>query len=238
MEVALTRSGADTSLVTSSPAAATLWLGVGVTRPARLLAVPLLCVVALAGCSKSGSGGLATPTVDSHASSTLPTGGTTGTASSTTPAATASTGSRVTSRSGGFSVVPAPGWSVATDRAPEVAGLDLVLLSSDRVGSFNANLVVIASEGDQARADAELARGRVDLGSKGTVTEIPPKQIAGETAKGIATAFTEAGAAVLVRSYAMHHDGAVYLLTLSSSQTGAGQAMDELDTILASWTWT
>lgn len=195
-------------------------------------------MVVLAGCSQAGSGGAATPTPASHPSSSLPTDGSVASVSSTTPAATASSRSAVTSRSAGFSVVPPPGWSEATDRVADVPGLDLVLLSSARIASFNANLVIIASGGDQAKAEAELAKGRADLGRKGTVTEIPPKQIAGETAKGIATAFTEAGAAVLVRSYVMHHSGTVYLLTLSSSQEGAGQAMDELDTILASWTWT
>lgn len=210
------------------------WLS-GVTRTARL-SVPILALLALAGCSQAGSGGGATPTVASHASSPLSaSGGATTDASTTT--SSASSGTTLTSRSGGFSVVPAPGWSVATDQVGDVPGLDLVLLSSTRVGSFSNNLVIIASDGDQAKADAELAKGRSDLGGKGTVTDLPAKQVAGETAKGIATAFSQEGVAVLARSYSVHHDGKVYLLTLSSSQEDAGTAMEEFDRILSTWTW-
>lgn len=194
--------------------------------------LPLLAVVA--ACSTTGSGGLVTPTavVAPSTSTSGPSSTGAGTASSV-----GLTGAAVTSRSGGFSVEPAPGWTVATDQVTEVPGLDLALLSGERIASFNNNLVVIASNGDQAAADAELAKGRRQLGATGTVTDLPPRQIAGEPAKGISTAFEQQGVKVVARSFAVHHQGTVYVLTLSSSPEGADVALTELDRMISSWTW-
>lgn len=197
-----------------------------------MLLLPLLAVVT--GCSTIGSGGVATPTAviaPSTITSGPPTSGVGATSSG------GLTGDAVTSRSGGFSVVPPSGWAVATDQVTDVPGLDIALLSGERIASFNNNLVVIASDGDQATADAELAKGRRQLGATGTVTDLPARQIAGEQAKGISTAFEEQGVKVVARSFAVHHQGTVYLLTLTSSPEGADVAMAEFDRIVSTWTW-
>jgi len=196
-------------------------------QPARWCGVSLLTVVlVLTGCSTSEP----TPTADSSSAS--------GVGSTATPSGTEAQTDVVRARSGDFGVVPPEAWADAIDRAGDVPGLDLVLLSSRKVGGFSNNLVVLTSAGDAAALESEIAKGREQMGAAGrTVTETPDKQVAGETARGFQTAFEQGGAQVVARSYGLTHGGKVYLLTLSSSQQDAEHAMTELDEILASWTW-
>ena len=136
-----------------------------------MAAVVLLAAsLVLTGCSAPGA----------------PTGG----SAPTTGATDASPAAKpVTARSGGFTLVPAAHWVEATDRAGEVAGLDLVVLSGEQVAAFNNNLVVTSTEGSAADLDAELARGRDQLAGAGReISEAPDQQIAGETATGFSSA--------------------------------------------------
>ena len=144
----------------------------------------------------------------------------------------------VSARSGDFGVVPPEAWAEATDRAGDVPDLDLVLLSSRKVAGFSNNLVVLTSAGDAASLEAEIAKGREQMGAAGrTISETPDKQVAGVAARGFQTAFEQQGIQVVAPSYGLTRGGKVYLLTLSSSEQDAAQAMTELDEILASWTW-
>jgi hypothetical protein len=198
----------------------------------RWSAVSVLTIaLVLAGCSKDPAAtSVATPGVAAPASSVAPA------ASATT--ATDAQSDLVRSRSGDFGVVPPEAWAEATDRAGDVAGLDLVLLSSRKVGGFGTNLVVLTSAGDEAALEAEIAKGREQLAAAGrTISETPDKQVAGSTARGFQTAFEQQGVKVVARSYGLTRGGKVYLLTLSSAEQEADHAMTELDEILASWTW-
>ena len=188
----------------------------------------LTAALVLAGCST----GEPTTTPGASASSTVR--GATAAPSSATETET----DLVRARSGDFGVVPPEAWAEATDRAGDVPDLDLVLLSSRKVAGFSNNLVVLTSAGDASSLEAEIAKGREQMGAAGrTVSETPDKQVAGVSARGFQTAFEQQGIQVVARSYGLTRGGKVYLLTLSSSEQDAEHAMTELDEILASWTW-
>jgi hypothetical protein len=144
----------------------------------------------------------------------------------------------VTGRSHRFTVVPPEAWGDATSQAGGLADLELVLLSSRKVGNFGTNLVVTAKSGELSGVWDELATGRTQLASLGrTVSGAPDKLVGGERATGFTSRFEQQGVAVVARSYGLHRDGRIYLLTLSSAEQEADHAMTELDEILASWTW-
>jgi hypothetical protein len=199
--------------------------------PTRVLSVGVLtCALVLTGCSKDTTA--STPPAPAASSTTSP-------GSSTTPSTPTAEGDEVRSRSGAFTVVPPEGWTEATDKAKGVADIDLVLLSSKKVGDFANNLVVTAADGDQSVLEDELAKGRKQLAAAGrTVSEAPDKTIAGATAVGFTTAFEQQGIKVLARSYGVQRGGRIYLLTLSSSQADATHAMSEFDELLSTWAWT
>ncbi len=198
-------------------------------RRARWSGVSVLTVVlVLTGCSTSE------PTAGTGVSATTTAPG------STTPPSAGSEAQTdlVRARSGDFGVVPPEAWAEATDRAGDVPDLDLVLLSSRKVAGFSNNLVVLTSAGDAAALEAEIAKGREQMGAAGrTISETPDKQVAGVAARGFETAFEQQGIQVVARSYGLTRSGKVYLLTLSSSEQDAEHAMTELDEILASWVW-
>ena len=186
----------------------------------------LTAALVLAGCST----GEPTTTAGASASSTVR-------GATAAPSAATET-DLVQARSGDFGVVPPEAWAEATDRAGDVPDLDLVLLSSRKVAGFSNNLVVLTSAGDATSLEAEIAKGREQMGAAGrTVSETPDKQVAGVTARGFQTAFEQQGIPVVARSYGLTRGGKVYLLTLSSSEQDADHALTELDEILASWTW-
>lgn len=205
--------------------------------PTRVLSVGLLtCMLVLTGCSKGAT--VSSPPVSGSAGSAS-TGATSNATSGATGAATTGEGDEVKGLSGGFTVVPPEGWTEATDKAKGVANIDLVLLSSKKVGDFANNLVVTAAEGDQSVLEAELVKGRQQLAAAGhTVSAAPDKTIAGTTAVGFTTAFEQQGIKVLARSYGVQRGGRIYLLTLSSSQADATHAMTEFDELLSTWAWT
>ncbi|GAA2161735.1 hypothetical protein FHX52_3418 [Humibacillus xanthopallidus] len=209
--------------------------GRGVART-RWSAVSLLTVaLVLTGCSKDPAATTAATAAASSTGATPATPATSPTGATTTESTQSDV---VRARSGDFGVVPPEAWAEATDRAGDIAGLDLVLLSSRKVAGFGTNLVVLTSAGDDASAEAEIAKGREQMGAAGrTVSETPDKQVAGATARGFQTAFEQNGVKVVARSYGLARGGKVYLLTLSSAEQEADHAMTELDEILASWTW-
>ncbi|GAB3877937.1 hypothetical protein [Terrabacter terrigena] len=216
-------------------------------RPTRAVSVGLLtCALVLTGCSKGPAADPTTPSDAGPASSAAPTSPSspsspsspTGTEPSGSATATAE-GDEVRSRSGTFTVVPPEGWAEATDKADGVANIDLVLLSSKKVGSFANNLVVLSSAGDQAVLDDEMAKGRDQMTAAGrVVTAAPTRSVAGAPAVGFSTTFDRDGIKVLARSYGVQRDGRIYLLTLSSSQGDAEHALAEFDDLLSTWAWT
>ena len=162
--------------------------------------------------------------------------GSTGAAVST-PGAT-SAGGTLTGRSAGFTVGAPQGWTEATDQAAGVSGIDLVVLSSDKVAGFSNNVVVLSMAGDAASLDGKLAEGRSQMTGAGrTVSDLPDITVAGEPGRGFATSFDQQGIQVLARSYGVQHSGKVYLLTLSSSQEDADHAAQEFQAMLATWKW-
>ena len=205
-------------------------------RPVRFFqAALLIAALVLTGCGTSGQ-----PSSDGGPSSSRPT--TTTTASSPaagTDAGTTLPGGEVTSRSGSYTVTAPPGWGEATDQAgSDIPGLDLVLLSSKKVSRFSNNLVVITTAGDAAVVDQELEKGRTQMASADReVGDAGDVQIAGVTAKGFTTKFEQKGVRITARSYAMTRDGKVYLLTLSSSQDDAANALRAFGEITDSWKW-
>ena len=207
-------------------------------RPTRAVSVGLLtCALVLTGCSKDPAGGQARPSgADQTTSATSPTpsAGASGGSGSAT-----ATGDEVRSRSGAFTVVPPEGWTESTDKANGVANIDLVLLSSKKVGSFANNLVVLTSPGDQSVLEEEMTKGRDQMTAAGrTVSTAPARSVAGAPAAGFTTTFQRDGVKVLARSYGVQRDGRVYLLTLSSSQDDAEHALAEFDELLSTWAWT
>ena len=206
-----------------------------VARPSRLVtALAVSGVLVLAGCSKDGG---ATGGASGGASTAATSTATTATGA-TSPGSGAAAGDAVPGRSAAFTVVPPEGWAEATDRAQGVKDIDLVLLSSKKVGSFANNLVVLSSPGSDQGLREELDKGRTQLEAAGrTVTSAPDQQVAGATATGFTSTFEQQGIKVIARSYGLVHQGRVFLLTLSSSQADADHALTELDEILSSWSW-
>jgi hypothetical protein len=204
-------------------------------RTRHVLPVALLTsVLVVSGCAAQEAPG-STPGSTTTSFAGAPTSGT---RPAPTPSGTALAGGSVTGRSGTFTVTAPEGWTEASGQVGAMTGLEAVLLSDQRTASFSNNLVVTSMPGDAQTAKDELAKGRQTLeGQGGTVTETPDKQVAGESASGLATAFEQQGIKVLARSYTLTHDGRVYLLTLSSSQEDADQAMAQFDEILSSWRW-
>jgi len=202
-------------------------------RPTRVFSVGLLtCALVLTGCTKA-------PTEAQPSSPNAGQSSSTQTPSGSTAASTTAEGDEVRGRSGGFTVVPPEGWTEATDKAEGVANIDLVLLSSKKVGSFANNLVVIATDGDESVLEAEMAKGKEQMGVAGrTVSAAPAKSVAGAPAVGFTTTFEQQGIKVQARSYGVHRGGKIYLLTLSSSQGDADHALTELDELLSTWAWT
>ncbi len=213
-------------------------------RPSRTAsALAVSCVLVLAGCTAGAgttTGGTGGPSsgATSTTSTTPATAPATGSGTTSTGAATASAGDAVPGRSSTFTVVPPEGWAEATDRAQSVKDIDLVLLSSKKVGGFANNVVVLSSPGSAQTLRDELDKGRSQMAAAGrTVSAAPDKQVAGVTATGFTTSFEQQGIKVVARSYGLVHQGRVFLLTLSSSQQDADHAMTELDEILSSWAW-
>ncbi|CAN7264678.1 hypothetical protein LJR027_001088 [Terrabacter sp. LjRoot27] len=202
-------------------------------RPTRVVSVGVLtCTLVLTGCSKDTT---ASPPSVSSSSAPSSSGSTSGSGGS----ATTTEGDEVRGRSGAFTVVPPEGWTEATDKATGVADIDVVLLSSKKVGSFANNLVVTSAAGDRSVLDDELAKGRQQLAAAGrTVSSAPDKTVSGSPAVGFTTTFEQQGIKVLARSYGVARGGRIYLLTLSSSQADATHAMAEFDELLSTWTWT
>lgn len=211
-----------------------------VARPSRLAStLAVACVLVLAGCSKDpgatggASGGGTTP-----AASTTTTTAASGSGTISPGTGSSAAGDAVQGRSATFTVVPPEGWAEATDRAQNVRDIDLVLLSSKKVGSFANNLVVLSSPGDDQTLRDELDKGRTQLQAAGrTVSAAPGQQVGGTTATGFTSTFEQQGIKVVARSYGLVHQGRVFLLTLSSSQEDADHALTELDEILSSWSW-
>ncbi len=203
------------------------------SRPTRVVSVGVLtCALVLTGCSKDTTG---SPPSVSRATATTSTGSTSDAAGAPMEAE----GDEVRGRSGGFTVVPPEGWAEATDKADGVANIDLVLLSSRKVGAFANNLVVTVVDGDPSVLGDELAKGRQQLGAAGrVVSSAPDKSVSGSTAVGFTTAFEQQGIQVVARSYGVARGGRIYLLTLSSSQADAAHAMAEFDELLSTWAWT
>lgn len=199
-------------------------------RSRRIVAVAVLtCVFVVTGCSTDEGPGTASLSSAPPTSATAPVPAT---------STTTSAGNSVTGKGGTFAVTPPKGWSEASDQVGSAPGLETVLLSEERNGSFSDNLVVTSMPGDAETAKEELAKGRQTLeGEGGTVTQAPDKQVGDTVASGLATAFEQQGIKVLARSYALTHGGRVYLLTLSSSQEGADEAMARFDEILGTWRW-
>lgn len=194
----------------------------------------LTAALVLTGCGTSEK-----PSSEGGPSSSRPS-----TASSPTPSIGTDTGAGlpggvVTSRSGAYSVTAPAGWGEATDQAgSDITGLDLVLLSSKKVSKFSDNLVVTTKTGDATAVEEELDKGRSQMASADReVGDADDVQIAGVTAKGFTTKFEQKGVRITARSYAMARDGKVYLLTLSSSQDDAANALTAFGAITSSWKW-
>ena len=117
-------------------------------------------------------------------------------------------------------------------------GVDLVLMSSERRAGFNTNLVVHVAPGDATLLESELQKGRQQLADQGrTVSDAPAVSVGGSPATGFTTSFIQQGVEVVARSYGLHHEGRVYLLTLSAAKSAGDQAAAELAQIAESWTW-
>lgn len=210
-------------------------------RPAShvLSTIVLAAALILAGCGQ-GSDTTNDPAPSPSVS------GTPSAASSPSVAASASgveaPTDRLTGKSGTYSVAAPAGWSDGTAQAGQnsqnTQNLDLVLLSSTPVDKFSDNLVVVVTDGDEAAVDTELEQGRVKLTEAGRkVTDADDVTIEGATAKGLTSTFDQQGIAITARSYALAHEGKIYLLTLSSSTANQEAAKVAFKQITSSWQW-
>lgn len=209
------------------------WIERMTLRPVRFVAVSVLtCTFVLTGCTPGSA------PVASGTSGGVTSGGSTSTAATGSGTSSEAPGDEVTGRSGSFTVVPPEGWAEATDRAKDVANIDLVLLSSRKVDGFANNLVVITIGGDESALEQELAKGREQMAALGrTVTDAPDRTVAGTAARGFTTTFKQQGIDVVARSYALQRNGKIYLLTLSASHDDADHALAELDDLASTWVW-
>jgi hypothetical protein len=204
------------------------------TRKARIACLATVALL-LTGCSTDG-GTPGEQTSNGTPPTTPPTTASTSPSLSRGPVDAADA---VSGKSGTYSVLPPDGWGEATDEVGAIPGVDLVLMSSEKLSGFNTNLVVHVATGDPALLDTELAKGRDDLAEQGrTVSDVPAITVAGAPATGFTTSFSQQGVEVVARSYGLHRDGRIYLLTLSSAKSAASQAAAELAEIIESWTWT
>lgn len=200
-------------------------------RTSRTLStLALATVLVLAGC---GQGSDATSDPAKSPSEASPSSAATSASGADTPAG------QVAGKSGSYSVTAPDAWRDATDQASQnTEGLDLVLLSSKQVDRFSDNLVVVVADGDEAVMKAEIEKGRVTLTEAGRkVSDADDLSIAGTTASGLTSTLEQQGIAITARSYALTHEGKVYLLTLSSSTVNEKAAMAALQQISDSWTW-
>ena len=216
-------------------------------RRTRIVSIGVLTVaMVLTGCNSgtlpSGSSG------DGSGGGSRPPGS----SSDPTPASAASIsrpaqgeaavlpGGQVTGKSGGYTVTAPAGWGDATDQAgTQIGGLDLVLLSSKKVSRFSNNLVVIVANGDATMVRQKIETGRTRAAAEGReVSDVHSVQIAGVTAQGFTAKFEQKGVRITARSYGLAREGKVYLLTLSSSQDDAENALTAFEQITRSWTWT
>jgi hypothetical protein len=214
----------------------------------QLTAAVLSVAMLLTGCSggsgekapASGStGGSTSPSPGTGTAGSAGAGTTSGAAPTDSTTAAVDAADSVVGRSGTYSVVPPDGWREATEQAGQIPGVDLVLLSSEKVAGFNSNFVVHLGSGDAATLETELEKGREEMSAEGrVVSDAPAVAVAGVPATGFTTSFTQQGVKVVARSYGLHRKGRIYLLTLSSSQAAAANASSELRAILDSWTWT
>lgn len=208
------------------------------SRSSRVVSVALLtCAFVLTGCANEGSS-TTTPTPLSASSSLAASSSSAGTADSGTATYASTTSGAVTGRTGTFTVTAPSGWTEASSKVGSVQGLETVLAAGEQTSSFSNNLVVVSVAGDGQTAKDELAKGRDALKGEGRgLTEVPDQQVGGVRASGFGATFEKQGVKVLARSWAVPHQGRVYLLTLSSSQADADHALGQLDQILRTWQW-
>lgn len=210
------------------------------TRRSRVV-VAAASALLLTGCaSDSSQEGATGPSTVSTATSDTRSGSTPASTTGTAPGATGPVDATdaVQGRIGTYSVLPPEGWGEATDEVGTIPGVDLVLMSSEKVAGFNTNLVVHVAQGDAALLETELAKGRDDLAEQGrSVSDAPEITVSGSQATGFTTSFSREGVEVVARSYGLVHEGQVYLLTLSSAKSAATQAAAELAEIVETWTW-
>lgn len=206
----------------------------------RASAAGVAVALLLAGCSDAGSPSQTqTGSAGSTSAATGSTSSATAGASTGSPSGPVDAADGVTGRSGTYSVLPPSGWGEATDEVGAVPGIDLVLMSSEQEGGFNTNLVVHVASGDAALLESELAQGRDELADQGrSISAAPDITVGGLRALGFTTTFSQQGIDVRARSYGLHRDGRVYLLTLSSATSAAAAADAALADIVESWTWT
>jgi hypothetical protein len=193
--------------------------------------VAMVAVVLVSGCSTDSG----TPGGFPSTQAVTTTSPSAAQASSTHPVDAADA---VQGKSGRYAVLPPQGWGDATDEVGAMPGVDLVMMSSEKQTGFNTNLVVHVATGDTALLESELQKGREQLADQGrAVADAPPITVGGSPATGFTTSFTQQGVEVVARSYGLHQEGRVYLLTLSSARSAAEQAAAELAEIAESWTW-
>jgi hypothetical protein len=198
-------------------------------------AVAIAAVVLVSGCS-TGAG---TPDGSPSTPAAAPSSTSTASTAAASPTHAVDAADAVQGKSGTYSVLPPQDWGDATDEVGAMSGVDLVIMSSEKQAGFNTNLVIHVATGDAALLESELQKGQEQLADQGrTVSDAAPLTVGGTPATGFTTSFAEQGVDVVARSYGLHHEGRVYLLTLSSATSAAGQAAAELAEIAESWTWT
>lgn len=191
-------------------------------RRACLLALTPLATLAISGCSAAAHGSLTEPEAVRGAA-----------AGRLTTAHGDSTDGAVTSSSGAFSIVPAKGW----DRVPgQDAVTDDLGLVRTTAPTDRPLLTVRAIPGDRAAAASVLASLR-QASPAGSVVAAQDVWVAGERAHGITHTFAVETKAWVSTSFALHHDGTVYVLQLSSTREEVQQTLAELGEMLTTWKW-
>lgn len=153
------------------------------------------------------------------------------TATSTAPQPVTS----VTSTDGAFTFDTPQAWSDVTSQAG--AQSIAAVRADERAADFFTNLVVVAEE-PIADLEQSIEEAKTTLaGADGAATATEQIEVDGETGYAFRISRTVQEVEIVQAQRWVEHDGALYVLTMSSARTQQRSAVDTLEEILTSWSW-
>ncbi|MGI8947845.1 MAG: hypothetical protein ACR2FV_07715 [Ornithinimicrobium sp.] len=186
-----------------------------------------------AATSSASSGDVAAPTTpgtggeDARATSSAPDDAATSTAQQQVTS--------VTSTDGAFTFDTPQAWSDVTSEAG--AQSVAAVRADERADDFFTNLVVVAEE-PIADLEQSIEEAKTTIaGADGAATATEQIEVDGETGYAFRISRTVQDVDIVQAQRWVEHDGALYVLTMSSARTQQRSAVDTLEEILQSWSW-